>query len=184
MNKIVIFLSILTISGCSTLDSIGKFIEDSYQAGIYQEYISNKSKTKVLVMGSLPSTRTINLFGIEEISSTYSNRYYFSTKQESIEMAMVEALEYCLIDSSWNDNKENNCQIAMVLDFNANEVEREFGNFLLSNFRDFFEITIKNLGFDNECRFDTVARFLWKACSIKVRYKVELPKSYPQQDRV
>ena len=186
MNKIVILLSFLTISSCATIDSISKYNEDTLQAKIYQEYISNKSKTKVLVVGSLPTWRSINLLGKEEVSSIYSNRYYFSTEQESIEIAMIEALEYCRIDSSWNGRKENNCQIAMVLDFNANEVEREYGKFLLSNFKDYFEITIKNLGFDNECRFDTNtnARFKWNACSIKIRYKVELPKSYPQQDRV
>ena len=185
MNKIIIFISFLIISSCATLDSIGKYNEDSLQAEIYQEYISNKSKTKVLVVGFLPTWRSINLLDKEEVSSINSNRYYFSTEQESIEIAMIEALEYCRIDSSWNGRKANNCQIAMVLDFNANEVEREYGKFLLLNFKDYFEITIKNLGFDNECRWYTNSnvKFKWSACSIKIRYKVELPPRNTIKDR-
>ena len=184
LHKITILLTCIICTGCTALDSVNKALEDSFQAEIYRKYISSTSKTKVLVTGSLPVAREVDTIWGDYISSTYSDRYYFSTEQENIETAMVEALEYCRIDSSWNDGEEINCKVAMVLDFNANEVERALGEFLLSNFKDYFEITIKNLEFDYECRFNLANFFIWSGCSINIRPKVELPKSYRQQDSV
>lgn len=182
MKKLALLGLSLLVTACTAVDTLNKELQDFNQAGIYRKYISSTSKTKVLVVGSLPSSRQIESWG-EYFSSTYSDRYYFSTEQDSIETAMVEALEYCRIDSSWNGKEENNCRIAMVLDFNANEVERAFGEFLNLHFSDYFEITIKNLEFHPYCRFN-LANFLdWSGCSINIRPKVELPKSQLPQAR-
>tara|TARA_B100000795_G_C22740498_1_gene415112 strand:- start:837 stop:1292 length:456 start_codon:yes stop_codon:yes gene_type:complete len=148
------------------------------------DYINTKSSNKVLIKTKNP----VKVQGSTDwgFKTTTAHKYYFSLNQNTFEEAVVEASTYCKLDNPL-ENPNKFCEVVMVNDFNANEVEKEYSKFLIKVLDEYFQITIKNLNRNRYCRIleRKDYKYLdWVGCVANIRYKLELPpRNMMKKDR-
>tara|TARA_B110000259_G_C13986317_1_gene390602 strand:+ start:150 stop:728 length:579 start_codon:yes stop_codon:yes gene_type:complete len=190
MKIIFQLVLILSLTSCVVNDTLQDFSDERGESILkyrfdnqYIDYIDAKSSNKVLI-------KTKNLVKVQGSSdwgfkTTTTYKYYFSLNQDTFEEAVVEASTYCKLDNPL-ENPNEFCEVVMVNDFNANEVEQEFSKFLIEVLDEYFEITVKNLNRSRNCRvFETkdYKDFIWSGCEASIRYKLELPPRNIIKDR-
>ena len=185
---------ILTPEDYSRIQEKGEeYIKNQYEKKVYKEYIDSNSSNKVLIRTSEPrEVRGYQCYPgncVKYKSNGY--KYYYSLNKESFEEAVLEASGYCRIDNPTFDISKF-CVVSMVNDFNANEVEMEYGRYLMEVRDDYFQLTIKNYDVDStECRKRNLGTaeepywdFLWKDCETNIRFKRELPKRMFEEKKI
>ena len=190
MKIIFQLVLILSLTSCVVNDTLQDFSDERGESILkyrfdnqYIDYIDAKSSNKVLI-------KTKNLVKVQGATdwgfkTTTTYKYYFSLNQDTFEEAVVEASTYCKLDNPL-ENPIEFCEVVMVNDFNANEVEQEFSKFLIEVLDEYFEITVKNLNRSWNCRvFETkdYKDFIWSGCEANIRYKLELPPRNIIKDR-
>tara|TARA_X000001036_G_scaffold244361_1_gene227991 strand:+ start:186 stop:788 length:603 start_codon:yes stop_codon:yes gene_type:complete len=169
--------------------------DNQFGKNIYKIYIDSNSSNKVLIRTSEPvEVRRIYPSGSRKNWKIYKStayKYYYSFNKESFEEAVLEASGYCHIDNPTFDISKF-CVVSMVNDFNANEVEIEYGRYLMEVRDDYFELTIKNYDINSrECakrNFGTselpIFIFDWIDCETNIRLKRELPKKMFEERKI
>ena len=190
MKIIFQLVLILSLTSCVVNDTLQDFSDERGESilknrfdKLYIGYIDFKSTNKVLI-------KTKNLVKVQGMTdwgfkTTTTHKYYASLNQDTFEEAVVEASTYCKLDNPL-ENPNEFCEVVMVNDFNANEVEKEYSKFLIEVLDEYFEITVKNLNRSGNCRVietNDYKYFIWSGCEANIRYKLELPPRNIIKDR-
>ena len=194
VRKLIIKVFIVQfIVGCSGLVEFQaergeQTLKNYYEIGIKKEYIESNSQNKVLIKTNIPvEVKGQTSWGH---SSAKIYKYYYSLNKDSYEEAVLEASEYCHIDNPTFEISKF-CIVTMVNDFNANEIEKEFGKYLMEIRDDYYELTTKNFNLQGNCSLHNYGttenpniKFSWKGCETNIRLKRELPKRMPKENNV
>lgn len=154
---------LLLISGCATWENLLFLEHRMLHESHYKNYINSSSEHKVLYHTNVPVQ--ISIFNEVQHVHQKMVKYYSSTNQNSYDLAIIEAYEYCKRDNE--EKAKGVCELKMVGNFDASKLEQAYAFELVNS--NYFQITIRNLK-TNDCGYNNnTLEWEWWKCKTAIR---------------